>query len=386
MNRKLTPQGFALWTALPMAQSSHIEARLKVILDTTRRRAMTRPALMVLVVLAFGLALTVATAYSPPRSLMAAITSGGSPSDSPAHVEANIVYLQAAIRRFGDNDPWAGKAYYVLGNAQMGAGRCDDALASYDRCLALSEPPYANSGIHLSAEYERINDLDSAGRHSEAVTAAKAFLKTAPHETQRAFFRANIRSRMPEFQLMRDDDANRAAEKAQYRALPGNPHWTKSLPNGVTVELLGVMQSVGNMHTVWSPDGRLLSRARYQSILGEDFLVTPDPTQKMRLIVYFVYPTGQAITTSYTMMGSKSISFQSGLARSNGVVQTDEQQVNPATAGRRTVESFFLRTQRRTTLRVGVAVGPPDGPLEQSGNDAREWAEFQNVSIPRSKR
>ncbi len=117
MRRKLKPSDLALWAALPMAQSSNIETRLKGILDTTRRRALTRPALTILIVLASGLAFTVATAYSPPSSLMAAITSGGYPADTPAHVAANIAYFQAAIHRFGDKDPWAGKAYYVLGNA-----------------------------------------------------------------------------------------------------------------------------------------------------------------------------------------------------------------------------------------------------------------------------
>lgn len=381
--RRLTPSDLALWAALPMAQSSHIEARLKGILDATRRRALTRLALTVLIVLACGLAFAVATAYSPPRSLMAAITSGGYPSDTPAHMEANIAYFQAALHRFGDKDPWASKAYYMLGSAQMGAGHYDDALASYNRCLMLPEAPYADSGIHLDAEYGRVSDLESARRYAEVVSAAEAFLQKDPHETQRAALRANLRARLPEFQFLADYDADRAAEKGQYRALPADPRWTQTLANGVTVQLLGVMQSAGNVHTVWSPDGRLLSRARYKSLLGEHY-ATPDHANKVMLTLHFSYPAGQAITTSYAMTGLPS-SFGEGLTRSNGVVQTDEEQINPTTAGRRTVEAWFPPAQRRTTLRVGVAAGPPDASLEQIGDDAKEWAEFPNVSLPEGK-
>ncbi len=47
MTRKLTPTDIALWAALPMAHTTHIEGRLKMILDTTRpRRALTRRALL----------------------------------------------------------------------------------------------------------------------------------------------------------------------------------------------------------------------------------------------------------------------------------------------------------------------------------------------------
>ena len=43
---KLTPKSLSLWAALPMAQTSQVEGRLKMILDTTRsRRALTNHAL-----------------------------------------------------------------------------------------------------------------------------------------------------------------------------------------------------------------------------------------------------------------------------------------------------------------------------------------------------
>lgn len=384
MKRKPTTYDLALWAALPMVHSSRIEARLKGILDTTRRRALARPLLTLLIASASGLALTVATAYTPPSSLVAAITSDGYRSDTPAHIQAKIALLQEALRRFGDKDPWAGKAYYLLGSVQMDAGQYGAAQASFNRCLQLPEPPYSNSGIHLSAEYERINDLESAGRYQEALKAAQAFIQTAPHETQRAFYRANVQSRMADFRLLRDLDANQAAEKAQYRTLTAAPRWTQSLHNGATVQLLGVMQSQGKTHTVWSPDGRLLSRARYTS--ESDGRYAPrDPLRQVQLILHFSYPTGQAIITNYAVPEAKSIAFESGLERSNGVIQTDEEQMRPLTAGRRTVDAWFSPAERTATLRVGVTVGLPSDQLEQQGDSEREWVEFGSVAVKEIK-
>ena len=268
MKRK--PHELALWAALPMARTSRIEGRLKKILDATRRRVLTRPALITTIVLASGLALGVATAYTPPRSLMAAITSGGFRPDTPTHLAANIGYLQSAIRRFGDKDPWAGKAYYVLGSAQMRMGRVDDALASFDKAIALPEPPYANSGIHSSARYERINTLDSAGRYAAATAETQALLKNRGRGLITPNLWENLRERLPEFRFRRDDAANHAAERGQYRVLSTDLHWSRTLSNGVTVQLLGLMRSAGNRHTVWSPEGKRLSTAQYKSVLGEE--------------------------------------------------------------------------------------------------------------------
>ena len=62
MNRKLTASDLALWTALPMAQSSRIEGRLKMILNSTRSRALPRHFL--------GYALLVGVATLVPLALL----------------------------------------------------------------------------------------------------------------------------------------------------------------------------------------------------------------------------------------------------------------------------------------------------------------------------
>ena len=194
-----------------------------MILDTTKRRTLTRPLRAIVVVLASGLALAVATAYSPPRSLMAAITSGGSSSDTPAHSAAEAAYLQAQIQRFGDKDPWAGKAYYMLGTAQVGAGRIDAALASFDKAIVLPEPPYPNSGIHSSARYERINSLDSPGHYAEAVLETQKLLKNGGRGLISADLEENLRERLPEFKLLPGLCRQTSPSKILLRRL-SNPH------------------------------------------------------------------------------------------------------------------------------------------------------------------
>ena len=366
--------------ALAMARSVGLGGRLKSILDPTRRRLLTRPTRFILVVLAFGLILAVATAYTQPRSLLAAM-GGGVPCDTPAHAQAEAVYLAAQIQRFGDKDPWAGKAYYVLGNAQVNAGDTDDALASYDKAIALPEPPYANSGIHSSTRYERINTLAAAGHYPEAAKETKALLKNGGRGLIAADLRENLRERLPDFQFQGDFIASRVAEKGQYAALTAAPNWTQTLANGVTVQLLGVMVSQGSVHTIWSPEGRRLSRVSYKPLGLPQFAQPPNRPEDRRFILRFRHPAGQAILTEYKAADSSNSSYGEGLSRMNGVVVTDEGQMNPETAGCRLVQDWFPQAQKQTSLRLGVAlVPPPFGPNDPT-DAPKDWVEFDNVAL-----
>ena len=79
MIRKLTPSDLALWAALPMAHSSQIEERLKIILDHTRpRHAMTRRILII--------ALSVGAAALIPLAMLrpAAKAQGAASASAPA--------------------------------------------------------------------------------------------------------------------------------------------------------------------------------------------------------------------------------------------------------------------------------------------------------------
>ena len=393
MRRNPTHAELALWAALPMAQSSRIEGRLRMILDTARRRTLTRPIRAVLIVLASGFALAVATAYSPPRSLEAALTTGGYPADTPAHSKAEIAYLQSEISRFGDNDPWAGKAYYMLGNAQMGAGRTDDALASFDKAIALPEPPYASSGIHSSARYERINALESPGHYAGAVAETQKLLKNGGRGLIAPDLRENLRERLPEFLLLRDYADKQTQMKSFYAAfpVPADPRWTQTLPNGVTVSVVGCQQAAGNRHTAWTPDGQFLTQAMFERNEGDSVPMTFSGfsasyvaleqakwAQGVGFAVRLSYPSGTVVQAKYALPENArtgGIEAWDGQMTENGRVVTDEQEITRATGGLRLVAAYFPASQRQATLRVGIAVGDTPTPEYQ-------WAEFPNIILP----
>jgi len=413
------PVKMALWAALPMAYTSQVEGRLKMILDKTRnRRRLTRGVIAAALTLTVGLAVAVGTAQTEsrshmagatgivPSSLMAAITSGGYPSDTPAHVAANVAFLKAQIQRFGDKDPWAGKAYYMLGNAQTGMQRHAEAVASYDKAIALPEPPYAGSGIHSDARYERINALEAAGRYAEVVTETQKLLQNGGRGRISPDLWENLRQRLPEFKMLRDDMAKRDQVKAFYAAFPKptDPRWTQTLSNGVTVQFVGCQQHTREQqdispHTAWTPDGKFLAQATFERNEGDstpttysgfsaDYVAREQAKQAhgVGFAVRLTYPPGTVVKVAYALAGDPESggmeTSEQGLMTENGVVATDEREINRPTGGLRLAAAHFPSTQRQTTLRVGIAVGtrdtlPPDAP-----DPAYQWAEFPNITLP----
>ena len=381
---KRNAQDYALWAALPMATTSQVEGRLKTILDKSRsRRRLTRSVIIAALALTVGMVVAISTALAPPRSLKEALSGKGYPSDTPAHERANIELYRASLRKFGENDPWAGKAYYGLGMVQMTAGSYGDALLSFDRAMALPEPPYANSNIHSVALYEKINTLESAHRYSEAVSEVEALLKNKGRGMITADLWENLRERLPDLKRKRDSKANRDAEKGQFAALTADPNWTQTLANGVTVQFLGIMQFTGNVHTAWSPSGRFLSRTTYKSMDNDGAgYIGPSPTRELKLILRLHYPVGQAVMTGYEVKDSVSSGYLSGFARNGTNVITDEMAFNPDTSGCRVVQAWFLLSQKQTTLRVGVALVPPPFGTNDPVDAPKDWAEFPNITLP----
>ena len=408
-NPKRTTQEYALWAALPMATTSKVEGRLKTILDKSRsRRRLTLGVIAAALALTVGMVVAISTVLAPPRSLKEAFSGMGYPSDTPAHVAANMAFLNAQIRRFGDQDPWAGKAYYVLGNMQESAGHYDGALASYDKAILLPEPPYADSGIHSDARYERINTLDTAGRYPEAIRETQILLKNKGRGLLRADQWENLRERLPEFQMMQDYADKRAEVKAFYAAFPADadPRWTQTLPNGVTVQFVGCQQQqtnsqevAGLRHTAWAPNGRFLARASFDRNEGDSTPTiysgfTPAYVAKEQakwaygvgFAVRLTYPRGTVVKVAFALAGNGDMeTSEIGLTTSNGVVLSDEQEITRATGGVRLGAAHFPSTQRQATLRVGIAVGTVKSPPPDTPNEAYQWAEFSNIILPPAK-
>lgn len=369
---KRSPSDYALWAALPMAQTSQVESRLQMILDKTRnRRRLTRRVVAAALMLTIGLSLMVATA-------------------------------QTRIQRFDDKGPWAGKAYYALGNTQMMAGHYDDALASFSKAIALPEPPYANSGIHSSARYERINTLDFAGRYAEAVTETQTLLKNGGRGVISPDLWENLRERLPEFRMMRDYTDKQAQAKSFYAAFPApaDPRWTQTLPNGVTVQFVGCQQHTGNQHTAWTPDGKFLTQATFERNEGDSIPVTysgytadyvvQEQAKRAHGVGFALrlsYSPSMVVKATYALAGDTEDGggiemSMSGVVTENGVVQTDEQEINRPTGGLRLVSAHFPNTQKQTTLRVGIASGSPSALPPDAPNPAYQWAEFPNITMP----
>ena len=406
---KRNAQDYALWAALPMATTSQVEGRLKTILDKSRsRRRLTRGVIAAALTLTVGMAVALGTAQTEPDSLVTAITSYGYASDTPAHVAANMAFLNAQIRRFGDQDPWAGKAYYVLGNMQESAGHYDDALASYDKAILLPEPPYADSGIHSDARYERIETLNAAGRYPEAIRETQILLKNKGRGLLRADQWENLRERLPDFKMLQDYADKRAEVKAFYAAFPADadPRWTQSLPNGVTIQFVGCQQQradthqpVGLQHTAWSPDGKFLAQASFERNDGDSPPMTYSgftaayvaKAQAKRahgvgFAVRLTCPRGTVVKVAFALAGNGDMeTSEIGLTTSNGVVLSDEQEITRATGGVRLGAAHFPSTQRQATLRVGIAVGTVKSPPPDTPNEAYQWAEFSNIILPPAK-
>ena len=381
---KRTAQEYALWAALPMAYTSQVEGRLKTILDKTRsRRRLTRGVIALALTLTVGMAVAVGTAQTEPRSLKEAVFSSSYSTDSSAHIEARIAFLKAQIQKFGDKDAYAGEVYYDLGFMQSAEGHYDEAVTSFDEAIALLDP---KGDTHSFAQYQRVTALYGTERYGEAVTAAETLLKTNGQNPIPANLREALRGSLPGFKSMRDIKANRDAEKGHFAALTADPRWTRILANGVTVQFLGVMQSVGDRHTIWSPSGRFLSRAEYKSQgLDRTGYIDPSPNRKIILILRLQYPVGQAVITGYEIQHSVSSGYQSGFARNGTSVITDEMAFGPETSGCRVVEAWFPTAQKQTILRAGVALVSPPFGTNDPVDATKDWAEFPDITLPPMK-
>lgn len=370
---------------LPMAQTSRVEGRLRAVLrKTLRRGSVSRRGALIAGGMLIVMVGTIGLLRSEPDSLEAALTWRGPGMDTPAHTAATIAFLQREIRRFGDADPWAGKAYYNLGDAQLFAGQDEAALNSFNRSLQLPEPPYADSGIHIADWDQGVYALQFAGRYREALQRIQAFERSPDTGPERAMFIGNLRGWKPELKQMMQWSDNLAATHQFFVSIAQQSasQWTQKLGNGVSVQFLGVVVTHGNQHDAYSPVGHYLKQGTFTGFDLGLMPQYPDRQQCLSLILRFVYSQGTVVKTSYDLVPSSELGYTSGICTENGVVVTDESEINRPTDGLRVVNAIVSSALRQTQLRVGVAAGTPMALPPDAPNPAYQWATFTHVILP----
>lgn len=110
--------------------------------------------------------------YKAPKSGLYQALQQQPQGNTPAARQAVIRYLEAAIKKYGDADPWASCAYYLLGLSYSQCGKPQQALQAFATCCRL---PESHNGLHLSAQHWRIDLLLQLQRPAEAMAATKAY-------------------------------------------------------------------------------------------------------------------------------------------------------------------------------------------------------------------
>lgn len=372
---------FLFRVALPMAGSSQVGGRLKAILLPSRdRRPLARRRIAIAAALALACLAPLAAMRQGSDDLVSAMRRGYLP-DTPANREANIALIKAAIRKYGPQDPWAGKAYYELAEGQMSSGHPADAVASFDACLRLPEPPYKDNHIHVTARHQRMYALASAGRYREAIAAADALIASRQAWSQAADLVFNARASKPGYLTMLAVAEDRDAAARQYASFPADPRWTQTLADGTRVELVGVLQTQGKTRTTWTPDGRLLTRTDYHDLDTGMTAQYPGRQTVRQFAVRLTYPPGRRVRLSCDLTGTDGgWGWPNGPTTNNGVELTDEREISRATGGLRIIEGVFPKALSRTTLRVGVRTEPETQPRSD------KWAEFRDVPLQPKQR
>ena len=91
-------------------------------------------------------------------------------ADTDAHIQANIIMIEDAILKYGNSDPWAAKAYYMLGMYKYCLGKQEEALVDFKTSASLPEPYL---GLHYFSEKMKMNTFSDLGQTQEALASLK---------------------------------------------------------------------------------------------------------------------------------------------------------------------------------------------------------------------
>ncbi|MCL5103698.1 MAG: tetratricopeptide repeat protein [Armatimonadetes bacterium] len=138
------------------------------------------------------------------------------PGDTRAHLEANIRTIEDAISKYGTKDPWACKAFYLLGLSRYRLGRHEEALADFDSCLQIPEP---YEGLHFYAQNMRTLTLKALGRNEEAIAAGKSVSKFPGKEPSRDKIISNSMLLAADMQLSQGQNEEAVKTYRQYLSI-----------------------------------------------------------------------------------------------------------------------------------------------------------------------
>ena len=326
MIRNLTPSELALWAALPMAHTTHIERRLKMILDHTRpRRALSRRALL--------LALT-------PGAVALVTLSMLRPAARAQTAPAPVAATPAA-------PPTAPVPLTKLPVSQQ---THKASAAPLPVAVSKSAPPAVAPVSPPAAENQAVPpSLEPVG-----VAPRKAVLRAAQLPP--------AASPVPVLPSAVPADAPSSLPKlSSADLLPPSGASARSVftEDGFTVDFLGTTDADKPGAPWWSNSGALLARPIYDTTAHRAESHAFGGGTKNVLFAFRLPANGGAITVAYKASGALSSSSEgSWLYKMQSQQHRTEAQSHSQTGGARVLTAAFPSSLTKTDVQLGIASGP----------------------------
>ena len=387
-----------------MAHTPQISSRVKLILANIERNLPPSWALSWAKTLAMLTLVLFAGVRSEPWTLEAAVRHVPYANDTEEHREADIASINASLRKFGDGDPNASFAYYQMGNSQFLGGKYADAVKSLDRCLELPSPKRDISGnwTHEGAYSLKFYSLQSMGDYRGAIAMLNPGAAGSDPELAASIGSRHVWLKELTDGLHRQED--KEAEVKLLGSMHSDPRWSRPLSSTESIQLLGILVAQGSIKTAYTPDGRYLGRETFPDAYGNtwndagitDSEAGAGKVNTIEFVIRLIHPANQAIYFAHA--ASSDVAPNWGMfggesdPANNGVLETDEQAINPNTAGLRILEVSMPTQSRYYTLTLGVADMPHSLPAAQTSPDMvqkpdhlssnYQWATFSSIASP----
>ena len=153
---------------------------------------------------------TQSTGIAPYTQLSKALLAGPTGS-TPADINAQKIYIENALAKYGTNDPWAARAFYLIGVAESSLGKNQDAIADFDACIKLPEP---YSGIHLAAQQSKMVAQSLVRDYSGAIETSRDLVNTDGPNILKRKLQGNALLLRAEWQALHEKDPKKGAKDA----------------------------------------------------------------------------------------------------------------------------------------------------------------------------